>query len=161
MIEAKTIMMSRNITGKSVELFRKGTKKLVKVMYKQNGRCEWAQSIKQGSGSHAAANSSGRPQNGQTVFYHCSKTGCGKLMASNNGLFLYDNVDYRIRCMHCKATMCSHTWTCACNTPWFACNEHAGNHPQKMQSSFATQSLNRKRKAATSHFQNLSHEQLM
>ena len=81
------------------------------------------------------------------------------MMASNNGLYNYQNVDLKIKCMHCKATKCAHTWTCTCGLPWFACKVHARKHMPKHKSPFSMR--NRKRKAPCGKFMDLSHDQLM
>ena len=58
-----------------------------------------------------------------TAFYKCKL--CDKVEPSTLSRFQYDDLDLKIKCIHCSSKSVVKDWTCCCGMRWHACTKHS------------------------------------
>ena len=58
-----------------------------------------------------------------TAFYKCKL--CDKVEPSTLSGFQFDDLDIKIKCIHCSKMSVVRDWTCCCGKRWYACAQHS------------------------------------
>jgi len=123
------VNLSRHVTGKNVRSYLSGNRKFIPRILTLNGNSSWVSTISTLCPPSTVHSLWARAPLGEadpiktTAFYKCRL--CDKVEPSTLSRFQFDDLDIKIKCIHCSKMSAVKDWTCCCGKRWYACALHS------------------------------------
>jgi ribonuclease HI len=128
-VAKRLINLSRKVTGKNLQSYLQRGKKFVPRILALNGNSGWVSTINSPCPPFIVNRLWAPAPLGEvvpikpTAFYKCRL--CDKVEPSTLSRFQYDDLDLKIKCIHCSSMSVVKDWTCSCSKRWYACTVHS------------------------------------
>ena len=123
------VNLSRKVTGKNLQSYLQQRRKFIPRVLALNGNSGWVSTINSLCPSNIVNSLWSPAPHGEvvpiktTAFYKCKL--CDKVEPSTLSRFQYDDLDLKIKCIHCSSKSVVKDWTCCCGIRWYACTKHS------------------------------------